>query len=82
MIPEPLQSKVLMNPSKDELVDKWGLKTYSRYTRGFYFSFKMELDALVFEAEKSRKKAKMAYLKKKEDEARLKALERIKIMGF
>lgn len=67
---------------KDELVDKWGLKTYGRYTRGFYVSFSMELDALVFEAEKRRKKAKIAYLKKKENDAVLKALEKIKAMNL
>lgn len=66
---------------KDALVDNWGLKTYSRHTRGFYVSFKMELDALVFEAEKRREKAKRAYLKHKEKEAYLKALEKIRMMG-
>lgn len=66
---------------KDALVDNWGLKTYGRHTRGFYVSFKMELDALVFEAEKRREKAKRAYLKQKEKEAYLKALEKIRMMG-
>mgnify|MGYP001019063824 CR=1 FL=1 len=67
---------------KDALVDNWGLKTYGRHTRGFYVSFKMELDALIVQAEIRRKKAKEAYIKKKEQEAYLKAIEKIRKMGY
>lgn len=40
---------------KKELIFNWGMEHYSRYTRGFYVSFKLTLDQLVFEAEKRRK---------------------------
>lgn len=40
---------------KTELRDNWNLVTYSRYTRGFYVSFKMTLEELIYEAEKKRK---------------------------
>lgn len=40
---------------KTELRDNWGLITYSRYTRGFYVSFKLDLEQLIYEAEKRRK---------------------------
>lgn len=40
---------------KRELRNNWNLKTYSRYTRGFYVSFKLPLDQLIYEAEKRRK---------------------------
>lgn len=43
---------------KSELRDNWFLATYSRYTRGFYVSFNLELDELVFQAEKRRKSTK------------------------
>ena len=43
---------------KAELVDSWSLKTYSYKTRGFYVSYKLDLNKLVFEAEKRRKKYK------------------------
>lgn len=43
---------------KTELKHNWGLKTYSRYTRGFYVSFKLELEDLIFEVEKKRKSIK------------------------
>jgi hypothetical protein len=40
---------------KNELVFNWGLITYSRYVRGFYISFSMPLDELIFQVEKRRK---------------------------
>lgn len=40
---------------KKELVKHWGLKTYSRYTRGFYVSYALDLENLMYEAEKKRK---------------------------
>jgi hypothetical protein len=67
---------------KFALIESWGLKTYGRHTRGFYVSFKMELDALIVQAEIRRKKAKEAYIKKKEQEAYLKAIEKIRKMGY
>lgn len=43
---------------KSELKHNWGLRTYSRYTRGFYVSFKLDLEDLIFEVEKKRKTLK------------------------
>ncbi len=40
---------------KSELIHNWGLEHYGRYTRGFYVSFKLNLEQLVYEAEKRRK---------------------------
>lgn len=43
---------------KNELKHNWGLKTYSRYTRGFYVSFQLPLEELIYQAEKRRKSTK------------------------
>lgn len=43
---------------KNELCLNWGLVTYSRFTKGFYISFKMNLAELVLKAEKARKTSK------------------------
>ncbi len=43
---------------KNELKHNWGLKTYSRYTRGFYVSFQLQLEDLIYHAEKRRKSTK------------------------
>lgn len=63
---------------KFELQDKWNLKYYSRHTRGFYVSFKLNLVDLITEAEKRRistRKKQMEYEKNKALEV---ALNRIK----
>ena len=62
---------------KYELVDNWNLKTYARYTRGFYVSFSLEYKELVYQAEKRRKSTKIKQLKKKQDEALKAALHRL-----
>ena len=63
---------------KTELRLNWNLITYSRYTRGFYVSFKLDVDQLVYEAEKRRKSNKEKQLKALESEALEKALKRVK----
>lgn len=63
---------------KTELCLSWNLITYSRYTRGFYVSFKLDIDKLVYEAEKRRKSTKQKELKRLEKEALKKALLRLK----
>lgn len=40
---------------KQELIKNWGLVTYSRHTRGFYVSYTLSLEKLIFEAEIKRK---------------------------
>lgn len=63
---------------KNELILNWHLIYYSRYTRGFYVSLKMNLEDLVFEAEKKRKSIKDNQYKQLKKEALNKALERLK----
>ena len=46
----------------------WGLKYYSRYTRGFYFSFKMSLEKLITIAESKRQSTRLKELKDKKKE--------------
>lgn len=52
----------------DELKSSWGLVYYSRHTRGFYVSFKMDLEVLVTIAEKARKSTKRKQEKALENE--------------
>ena len=46
----------------------WGLKYYSRYTRGFYFSFKMSLEKLITIEESKRQSTRLKELKDKKKE--------------
>jgi hypothetical protein len=52
----------------DELKSNWGLVYYSRRTRGFYVSFKMDLEVLVTIAEKARKSTRRKQEKALENE--------------
>lgn len=54
---------------KTELRNNWGLTTYSRHTRGFYVSFDLTIEQLVFEAEKRRKSTIDKQHKEREKEA-------------
>lgn len=62
---------------KHELRDNWNLITYSRYTRGFYVSFKLPLDKLILEAEKRRKSVRQKQYRNEEKEALEKAFREI-----
>lgn len=62
---------------KNALRDGWGLVTYSRYTRGFYISFTLTLDQLVYEAEKRRKSTREKQNKAAERAAIEKAMKRL-----
>jgi len=62
---------------KTELRNNWGLVTYSRYTRGFYVSFELSIDQLVFEAENRRKSTKDKQHRQLETAALLKAMSRL-----
>ncbi len=59
----------------------WGLKDYSRYTRGFYVSFKLSLEQLVYVAEKRRETTKERAYKHQQQEALKKALQKLKENG-
>lgn len=60
-----------------ELISCWHLVYYSRYTRGFFVSFKLNLEDLIFEAEKRRISTKKKEKKKLQDEALIKAMKRL-----
>lgn len=62
---------------KKELINNWGLITYSRYTRGFYVSFDITLEQLIFEAEKRRKSTLEKQYKEREKEALKAAFSKI-----
>ena len=62
---------------KKELILNWNLKHYSRHTRGFYVSFSMNLEDLIYEAEKRRKSYNEKQLKEEEKKAVAKVLERL-----
>lgn len=62
---------------KKELIFNWYLIYYSRHTRGFYVSFKLTLNDLVFEAEKKRKAVKEKQQKQAQNDALKQALERL-----
>lgn len=62
---------------KEALEDGWNLKTYSHYTRGFYVSFNLSKEDLVYEAEKRRKSVKDKQRKDIERKARQQALDRL-----
>jgi hypothetical protein len=53
---------------KTELQYSWGLVHYARWTHGFYVSFKLSLEELIFEAEKRRKSVKEKQRKREEKE--------------
>lgn len=62
---------------KNELSYNWGLKTFSKHNRGFYVSYKLPLEKLVYEAEKRRKITKEKQHKKLINEAIKKAREQL-----
>jgi hypothetical protein len=62
---------------KYQLSDSWNLKTYSRYTRGFYVSFSLNINDLIYEAEKRRKSVKEKQSKLLQNEAVKNALIRL-----
>ena len=62
---------------KAELSDNWGLVHYGRYTRGFYVSFTMELEDLIYQVEKKRKSRKLKQQKNERKNALENALKRL-----
>lgn len=63
---------------KTELQINWGLKYYSRYTKGFYVGFDINLEELVFEAERRKESMKINVLKADKKSALNIALTKIK----
>lgn len=62
---------------KFELSNKWGLVTYSRYTRGFYASFTLSLEDLIYQAEIRRKTRIEKIQKEAEKQAYINAMKKI-----
>lgn len=62
---------------KLELSLNWGLVTYSRYTRGFYASFTLSLEDLIYQAEKKRKTRLETEFKNKQKQAYLIAMAKL-----
>jgi len=71
---KPFSTEYQLRKIITELRLVWGLVYYSRYTRGFYVSFKMELEDLILQAENNRATFKKKQLKDEENEI----LKRIK----
>ena len=65
----------------NELRLNWGLVYYSRYTRGFYVSFKLTLEELIYQSELKRQSTKIKEMKMQESEALKKAIARIHTEG-
>jgi hypothetical protein len=63
---------------KLELQKDWYLIYYSRQTRGFYVSFTIELEKLIYHAEINRESYKAKTLKQAKDEAYQKVMQRLK----
>jgi len=70
-------SEYMTKKIKNELKQYWGLKSYSRYTRGFYVSFDMKFEALVTEVEMKRKGTKAKQQRDAEKEIVSKVLEKL-----
>ncbi|MFD2602021.1 hypothetical protein [Flavobacterium suzhouense] len=70
-------SEYMTKKIKSELKKHWGLKSYSRYTRGFYVSFDMKFEALVNEVEMKRKGLKEKQLREAENAIVAKVLEKL-----
>lgn len=62
---------------KMELILGWNLIHYSRYTRGFYVSFKLTLDELIFQAEKKRRSRLEKNVVEEEKQSIKRAIERL-----
>lgn len=67
-----------MDKIKTELQINWGLQYYSRYTKGFYAGFDIDLETLIYEAEKRKDSMKIDLLKNDKKNALILALKKIK----
>ena len=80
MLPDIIKkysSEYMTKKVKSELKKHWGLKSYSRYTRGFYVSFDMKFEALVYEVEMKRKGLKEKQLREAENAVVANVLEKL-----
>ena len=63
---------------KLELQNNWNLVEYSYHTRGFYVSFKLNLEELIYEVEKRRKSRQEKELREAKKLARIDAIKKLK----
>lgn len=70
-------SRYQLDKVKKELQLSWGLKLYSYHVRGFYVSFKLDLETLIYYAESKRKKFKEKQLAQQKKEAKEMAMARL-----
>lgn len=79
-LPEPLKkyaNEYQLRKIKRELQHNWFLVEYGHYTRGFYVSFKLPLEKLVYEVEKRKKSTKDKQLIEAKKKARADALSQL-----
>ena len=79
-LPEALKkynNRYQLDKIKKELRQNWNLKVYARCTRGFYVSFGLELETLILEAEKKRKKYIDKNFREEEAEVRKRVLRKL-----
>lgn len=70
--------RYLFDKIKLELQKDWYLVYYSRQTRGFYVSYSLPLERLIYHAELNRESFKTKELKQAKDEAYQKVMQRLK----
>lgn len=63
---------------KNELRLSWGLLYYARRTRGYYASFKLTLEELIYVAEKRKKNLQIREIKKMENATLKRVLDQLK----
>jgi len=79
-LPEPLQKYALRyhyTKLKLELQHNWNLKEYSFHTRGFYVSFKLEQEELIYKVEESRQTRRNKELMDMKKQVRLDVLNQL-----
>jgi len=74
---EKYNNRYQLDKIKNELQHNWGLKLYARHTRGFYVSFTLSIEKLIYHAELKRKSYRDKELKRKKEGALQAALKMI-----
>lgn len=79
-LPDPIKmysTEHYLKKIKEELEMNWGLKLYGK-SRGFYISFQMSLEDLIFQVEKKKREKKNESHKQEKDAAYERAIKRLK----
>lgn len=75
---KPPLNRYQLDKIKKELKKNWRLVYYSKHVRGFFVSYKVDLDTLILHAEQKRETYKAKELKQKEDEAYQRVMKKLK----